>query len=690
MALTINSNISAQFAQGSVRLSNRSISTTIERLSTGTRINSSSDDSAGLAISNVMTAQINGSEIAIRNANDGISLAQTADLSLSTIVSIFQRVRELAVQAANSTYSAKQRESLNAETGQLMSQINQIASSVQFNGIPLLDGTFKNKKFQIGPNNDSNNHISISIDSAKIDALGIESANSVETTQTIWASQLTGITVGGVNLTSGDLVINGVSIGNSTAPSAKAIAAAINGKTSQTGVTATARPTTSTSFVPAVDPIESVIDLGSYGKLIYPSQVDGGRLYYYWDSNGNGGWQAAVGDADAVSHDTLDAIFNQDINGNINAGGDTTDIYRYAMINGYKLALPTVGEAPAVIGFRPGTAVSGDTLNPSYNDYLALWDANNGSVNSTIIQGAPANWPPNGHFWTATPSGSSHAYFVMEDGHVVDGSQYSDSATRFVALQVLNSTGVFNQIPDDAIRINGVNIGSINSTSTGVLRGQQIVYAINSKSNLTGVRAVSDATNCAVTLTANDGRNIEISTLTNASISSEMIGIALNGVTSGGRSTTTFQSAIDLNSTSSLGIVIAASSNGETASGLVTGSTSPIATTIITPPQNFQVTNLDLSNEISASTAISNLDGAIEAISKTRASLGSVQNRLTYCVQNLEASSLNMHASRSRILDADYAIETTLLAKSQIIRQAATAMLTQANQTMQSVLALLR
>jgi len=184
----------------------------------------------------------------------------------------------------------------------------------------------------------------------------------------------------------------------------------------------------------------AVIDLGNKGKLIYPTLVDGGMLYYYWDRNGNGGWQADVGDADATSHDTLDAIFNRDINGNIRSGLETTDVYRYAIINGYKLALPTVGEAPAIIGLRPGTAVSGIDINATYNDYLALWDANNGSANSTNIQGAPANWPRYGHFWTATPSsGFSHAFVVMGDGNVVSGSEYGEGALRFVALQVIKA-----------------------------------------------------------------------------------------------------------------------------------------------------------------------------------------------------------------------------------------------------------
>ena len=235
-----------------------------------------------------------------------------------------------------------------------------------------------------------------------------------------------------------------------------------------------------------------------------------------------------------------------------------------------------------------------------------------------------------------------------------------------------------------------MNIGSIESASTGVLRGQQIANAINSKSSSTGVTAVSDVANGAVTLTANDGRNIEISTLATPSITSEMIGIALNGIATGGRSVTTFQSAIDLNSTSSQGISIAASSNGEVATGFLSGLISPIVSTVTTQSQSFQLTNLDLSSEVSASAALSNLDGAIEAISKTRASLGSIQNRLSYSVQSLENSNINIRSSRSRVLDTDYAIEATTLAKSQIIQQAATAMLAQANQQPQAVMALLK
>jgi flagellin len=137
----INTNTSALRAQNGSRMANDALQTSMARLSSGLRINSASDDAAGLAISSSMTSQINGMNQAISNANDGISMAQTGDGALNEVTNMLQRIRELAVQSSSGTYSDADRTNMNAEVTQLTSQISDILTNTQFNGVNLFDGT---------------------------------------------------------------------------------------------------------------------------------------------------------------------------------------------------------------------------------------------------------------------------------------------------------------------------------------------------------------------------------------------------------------------------------------------------------------------------------------------------------------------------------------------------------------------
>ena len=140
MSSTINTNINSLTAQRNLSTSQATLSTSLQRLSSGLRINSAKDDAAGLAISDRLNSQIKGLNQAVRNANDGISLAQTAEGALKASTDILQRVRELAVQSANATNSAGDRQALQAEVGQLVSELDRISQTTEFNGSKLLDG----------------------------------------------------------------------------------------------------------------------------------------------------------------------------------------------------------------------------------------------------------------------------------------------------------------------------------------------------------------------------------------------------------------------------------------------------------------------------------------------------------------------------------------------------------------------
>ena len=164
MASVINTNIFSLQGQNALRDTNNQLQTSLERLSTGLRINSAKDDAAGLAITSRLTTQIRGSEVAARNANDGISMAQTAEGALGALTDTMQRMRDLAVQAANSTNSAGDRENLQAEFSQLQDELGRIVTNTEFNGQKVLNGAISNgAQFQVGANTSANNQIVFSL-----------------------------------------------------------------------------------------------------------------------------------------------------------------------------------------------------------------------------------------------------------------------------------------------------------------------------------------------------------------------------------------------------------------------------------------------------------------------------------------------------------------------------------------------
>jgi flagellin len=507
----LNTNISAVAAQNSLRTSGLGQTTAMERLSSGIRINSAKDDAAGLAITTRMTANIRGLAAAIRNANDGISLTQTAEGSLASIGDNLQRIRELAVQSANSTNNATDRAALHAEASQLVSEIDRIAANATFNGIKLLDGSYQDQNLQVGSGNEANDRISISIASAKSSSLGVGGGSSYST------------------------VVNG-----GTAPTAVGATALVSGA------------------------------LALNGFVVGAASTDG------------------------VS----------------STGSDSSGIAVAAAIN----------------------AVSGQS------GVMA-------SVQKTVTAGT--------------------------------------------AVGAVGATGFGVTLAAGAVSINGVSIGAIDAATSAVGRAAQMAAAINAKSGQTGVVAEFSTADGAVKLTATDGRNIAIDVKSTATaISSAMTGLTHTvGTTSGAAVTTVTRSSVKLSSSNATGITV----EGLTAAGLAAaGLTGVTSYTAATATAGAGVSTVDLTTATGSQTALSTLDKAINTITDARAAMGAYQNRLNASISNLETSSMNLQASRSRILDTDYAKETTNLAKSQIIQQAATAMLAQANQSSQSVLALLK
>lgn len=266
MAAVINTNVASLTAQRNLNKSQGALNTSLQRLSSGLRINSAKDDAAGLAISERMTSQIRGMDQAVRNANDGVSISQTGEGALSQMGDLLQRIRELSVQSANASNSASDRQAINAEVTQLVSELDRFASSTEFNGQKLLDGSFGSAVYQVGAN--ANQTITATTADFRTTQYGTyQIGNASQSTAASGTG--TGAAITGAVVTSGGtMTINGAggsgSITTTTADSAKDIAAKINSQTS-TGVRAEAKTETTLDFSAT----------GSYSLQVFTSEAAG-------------------------------------------------------------------------------------------------------------------------------------------------------------------------------------------------------------------------------------------------------------------------------------------------------------------------------------------------------------------------------------------------------------------------------
>ncbi|SFO87810.1 flagellin [Pseudomonas borbori] len=509
MALTVNTNIASLNTQRNLNGSSNALATTMQRLSTGSRINSAKDDAAGLQISNRMTSQINGLGVAVRNANDGISLAQTAEGALQQSTNILQRMRDLSLQSANGTNDATDRKALQKEVSTLQSELNRIADTTTFGGRKVLDGSMANVDFQVGANARETIGVSIKASSAKdIGSYTIKSSGTV--TGSAVAAAAAPPVSGLPAIAAGALVITGPEGQKGTATavavngSARDIAAAINGVTTDTGVSATA--TTKTE-------LSGLAETGVVGFTLKGSNATAVNI------------EATISDAT-----DLTSLANV-----INAQSSATGI----------------------------TA-----------------DASKGDGKLTL---------------------------TSKDGYNIEIGNF-----------LVDNDGAGENTTDDIVTVTAFD-------ETGA----------------------ADTAN-AITLNEAGGTTAFDSTTVVGNFSmSALGGFSVTG------SATTYIDAADVNSKQSA------------------------------------VSAIDISTVDGAQDAISVIDGALAQIDEVRSGLGAAQNRFDNTISNLQSVQENVSAARGRIQDTDYAAETANLSKNQILQQAGTAILAQANQLPQAVLSLL-
>jgi len=703
----INTNLKALSATTSAFNADKAQSTAMQRLSTGLRINSAKDDAAGLAITNRMTSQVRGLAVATRNANDGISMAQTADGALGNVTDILQRMRELAVQSANASNSADNRTAIQSEVSQLKTQIDQIASTTNFNDIKLMDGSAGKVDLQIGV--DQGQTMTMSFDSAKTKDIGLGARAS-----------LTSIGKSTTAMAYGDLTINGVQVGPSITStdtlsatgkeySAISKAAAINAVSAQTGVTATVSGTT-VNGVSMTEPPTAV------DGAITINGIATGTLYTTTDASVNRGM-------------IVNAINNISSQTGVTAT-DTGDSKHGIQLNAKDGRNITLSLSNTLTDVLTGLA---NTASTTYVGTFQLSDPSNKPI---VLDSKVGGTIANADLQAGT--------YQANVAQVVTAKRATAAAT------VAPSAGTTGLLDGSALKINGVVIGAAVGTddqasfvgsvasSTKAASAIAIAAAINKQTSLTGVKAVANANTIVgtnfvpatvtsiflngktitttlgasstrtdvvnllntysgetgvvasdnglgVTLVAADGRNISIGSSAGGAGAGAL---GLTGATIGADNTaanaTTVYSTVSLQSDKQFNVQSGTTGDANLLKlGFNVG-------TFGGADNGLKIAAVDVSTQAGAQNAITAIDAALKTVSLNQSKAGAYLNRLDSVVSNLATMNTNITASRSRILDTDYSTETTNLAKSQIISQAATAMLAQANQSAQNVLALLK
>lgn len=703
MAQVINTNIASLNAQRNLNSSQAGTNQALERLSSGLRINGAKDDAAGLAISTRFTSQINGLNVAVRNANDGISLAETAEASMGSMTDSLQRLRELAVQSANGSYSDTDRQLLNEEAKALIAEVGRVADTANFNGVKLLDGSY-NSDFQIGAN--AGETISVSIGNLSTDTLGVSDKNGLTASATD-----SGIAVG-------DLTINGVAVGASKASddslssdgnvaSSISKAAAINAVSEQSGVTAVVDTNTvaGTSMTGANDSGTVTIN-GTNITVTTTTDTAATRTAVAEAINAQSGLTGvtAVDTGDDTQGIQLVAADGRNVE---LAFGGTLDGARTGLASagtyegGYTLVANagvdeiTVGGTNTTnAGLRAGSyeasesAVSTDTRRLSAaTDATSTLDAGDLVINGVGIGAAVATDDTSS---SAAADSSAKEASAISIAAAINRSSAETGVTAEVNANIVEGASVTYEAGNASMELNGVAITLTDGGSAEANR-TAAVSAINAQAGLTGVLA--EDTGSGVTLTAADGRNIVMS-YDDTSVNTTLVEIDKFGLNLADAEAVADLTAVTTDGITNYGTVTLKSAGEFTVSGGTNGNAALEslgfeAGTFGGAEAGQYLSDVDLSTQQGATDALAAIDNALGSITASRSELGAVQNRFTATIENLSATSEKFSAANSRIQDADFAAEAANLARNQALQQAGVSILAQANAQSQQVLQLL-
>ncbi|QQB32243.1 flagellin FliC [Achromobacter deleyi] len=563
MAAVINTNYLSLVAQNNLNKSQSALGTAIERLSSGLRINSAKDDAAGMAIANRFTANVKGLTQAARNANDGISLAQTTEGAAAEINTHLQRVRELAVQAGNSSYSQEQRNSMQDEINQRLSDIDRISQQTDFNGVKVLSAKAEPLTLQVGAND--NETISLNLSEISIKTLGLD-----------------GFNVNGSGVTQ-----------NSTA---------------------------------------TVTDLAAAGGVTTAANE----------------WQVTTTHAAA----TAEQVFGKLENGNkVTVGTAATGTtYTYDATNkNFSFTDKSASSAAAVTAL--GTA-----LRPATGTTTGTYIHSNGTASSTFEVDATGAIKMNGS-----------AAYLDAGGNMTNNSAGATAATLNTVLTAVSTNTA-------AAGSSSLSIGGKTYVNTTTANNVTFVNTISSDALLAMAKANTTTNDTTITL----GSGITAATVSFTS------GVSTNTfVDEKDAFTTTKTVNTDYHVDPTSGKATVTGGNG-------TGDYAPKIGSLAYVSASGKLTTDTTSKGTLTADPMKTLDSAFTKLDKLTGELGAVQNRLESTIANLNNVINNLSGARSRIQDADYATEVSNMSKAQILQQAGTSVLAQANQVPQTVLSLLR
>ncbi|MFO1368704.1 MAG: flagellin [Marinagarivorans sp.] len=695
MPLFINTNVSSINAQRQMVKAGAEMDKAMTRLSSGMRINSAKDDAAGLAISNRQTSQIRGLDQAVRNANDGVSLIQTAEGALGESTNILQRMRELSVQSANGIYSDADRSTLDAEVKQLTKELDRIAKATSFNGQNILDGSVKKVELQVGTQ--AGQTIDLKLQAVDAKTLGMGSLTS-----DLMGDEITATFDSQVSLTNGDLLINGQSVikdadfvgsTDSVESLLNKINANVQGVTASmvvelnasnvgTGVTGSAGTTITLtklngSASTSVYNIADTKNLQEFADKV--NSVSGGAISATIDDKGLLHLMAKDAQTLAVGAAGTTGI------------GDTSDRGRIVLTsdNGDPITIErgATGTLDKLdrLGFREirkaGTIEGAAIENNSNGAHEAL-DVGELKINGVVIDNTDTN----------TLQGKINNINKVSAETGVTAKASSTVTIDFTGyLASLAATA-------DQLSLNGVTYDlnlSISATNT------DIASAINTFKEESGVTArvagrniILESDRGAITINAAVsaagvsllGTGAGLQNIQQSMVdSSGSFVTTTTAITTGGTATYQARASLKLESVNGNPISIELSNDSD-AARLGLKETNNLSGGSF----GQSISSISIDTAANASKALKVIDNALNTVNDIRSQLGAVNNRLDFTVSNLMNVSENTSAARSRITDADFAAESANLSRSQVLAQASQAMLAQANAKPQQVLSLLR
>ena len=767
----INTNVMSLNAQNNLRKSENALATSLSRLSSGLRINSARDDAAGLAISDRFTGQIRGNDQAIRNANDGISLAQVAESALSTVSNDLQRMRELAVQAANDTNAPLDRLALDNEFQQLIRAIGRIASTTEFNTRRLLDGTLTTQVFQTGANQGQT--IAIGGVDARNTQLGgteiVGGARKIDATgkMVFDFSQQLGLTEEQIKQgfeVKGAMTINVTTVRDQIVNPPLSLKIDL-GLPPPDGFNPDADPN-------ANPPKTNIVTLDDLSRILNSAieravaGVEPTGTFGPPDANGN----LADSRLKLAQANVSAAIVTRD-------DGTSTVIIRGAFGTEFELvpqednevqaylpgsALPATNYNSPLRGTAATTTQATQDITPAdYADIDSVTLEIDGIAYSASVNGANRNallgnlqGLASGDFTPPLPTGLNFSAGAGADEIILTDSQ-GRTITEFQFYDGVTALGAADITPT-SVNISGFEPGFADPWDAGDLQtlkltvgGQSYEIDLSATTDLAGIGAAIDAivpgTGITATLEADGSLKLEDTTqgrsITNVRLdmySASVIdplplepfndpqgsdlgrfSMVIGGISVGPVDVsdvenyadleTRIQNAIDDNPdlagvtvTVDNGRLTVTDSNGRriesttlvapelvTIFGNVRDATGNLSNEAIKHTQ-VNLTQIDITTRERATMALHIIDGALSQISDLRSELGAIQKRFESTVDNLGIYNVNLSASRSRIMDADFAAETAALTRGQILQQAGISTLAQANAGPQAVLALLQ